>query len=67
MPRNALAGAELDFATTALKGGKEEGTALVGTTQSEQAALGKVTVNWRSLIEQPLAAIETGLFGQQES
>ncbi len=47
--------------------GKEEGAVLVGTTQSEQAALGKLTANWRSLIDQPLAGVEAGLFGRQES
>lgn len=41
------------LAGTALKGKSDEGKILLGTTQSEQAALGKLLANWRALIEQP--------------
>jgi hypothetical protein len=34
--------------------------------EPEQAALGKLTANWRSLIDQTLSAVETGLFGRQQ-
>lgn len=56
------------LAGTALKGSGDDGTAkaaIVGTTPAEAAALGKLTANWRSLIEQPLAAGESGLFGSK--
>lgn len=39
-----------------LKGKSEEAKALVTTTASEQAALGKLLANWRALIETPLGA-----------
>ncbi len=56
----ALAGAGLK--------GKSEGEtkALVGTTASEQAALGKLLANWRALIDQRLAAAEGTLFGSKK-
>lgn len=56
----ALAGAALS--------GKSEQDAekLVSTTPAEQAALGKLLANWRSLIESRLAAGEGGLFGAKK-
>jgi putative DNA methylase len=53
----ALAGA-------GLKGKTEvEAKALVATTPPEQAALSKLTANWRTLVDQRLAAAEATLFG----
>jgi putative DNA methylase len=54
----ALAGAALSG-----KSG-EETEKLVSTTPAEQAALGKLLANWRSLIESRLAAAEEGLFAK---
>ena len=59
------------LAGTALKGGSgtlgEDAAkpATIGTTPAESAALGKLTANWRSLIEQVMAADEGGLFGNR--
>ena len=46
--------------------GKSEGDAkaLVTTTAAEQSALGKLLANWRSLIDQPLAAREESLLAR---
>ncbi|MBN2561535.1 MAG: DUF1156 domain-containing protein [Phycisphaerae bacterium] len=65
----ALAGTALKGSgSTSGLGGAAEGSdsskaGTVGTTPAESAALNKLTANWRSLIEQPLAAGESGLFG----
>ncbi len=53
----ALAGAALSGKS------EEEAAKLVSTTPAEQAALGKLLANWRSLIESRLAAGEGTLFG----
>ncbi len=55
----ALAGASLKGKT------EEEAKALVATTAPEQAALAKLTANWRSLVDQRLAASEGSLFGRK--
>lgn len=56
----ALAGA-------GLKGKSEqEAKTLVTTTASEQTALGKLLANWRSLVDQRLAAAEETLFSQKK-
>jgi putative DNA methylase len=55
----ALAGAALSGKS------EEESAKLVSTTPAEQAALGKLLANWRSLIESRLAAEEGGLFGKK--
>jgi putative DNA methylase len=44
------------LAGPALKGSADDQT-LVGSTQSEQAALAKLLANWRSLVEQPAAPL----------
>jgi putative DNA methylase len=41
------------LAGPALKGPSEGDKSLMGSTQPEQAALGKLLANWRSLIEEP--------------
>ncbi len=48
------------LAGTALKGTSDESKILLGTTQSEQAALGKLLANWRALIEQPAPPLFDG-------
>lgn len=49
---------------TALSGKSEaDAQKLVSTTAAEQAGLGKLLANWRSLIESRLAADGGGLFG----
>jgi len=55
----ALAGAALSGKS------EEEAAKLVSTTQAEQAALGKLLANWRSLIEARLVADEGTLFGMK--
>ncbi|MCE9554599.1 MAG: DUF1156 domain-containing protein [Planctomycetes bacterium] len=55
----ALAGAALSGKS------EEEAAKLVSTTAAEQAALGKLLANWRSLIESRMAAEEGGLFGKR--
>jgi putative DNA methylase len=54
----ALAGAALSGKS------EEESAKLVSTTPAEQAALGKLLANWRSLIESRMAAEEGTLFGK---
>lgn len=52
------------LAGPSLKGKTEEkAMALVATTAPEQAALDKLTANWRALVDQRLAAAEGTLFG----
>jgi len=47
----------------ALKGkGEDDGRAVVATTPQEQAALGKLTANWRSLVESRTASERGTLF-----
>ncbi|NLE39519.1 MAG: DUF1156 domain-containing protein [Pirellulaceae bacterium] len=55
----ALAGAALSGKS------EEEAAKLVSTTPAEQAALGKLLANWRSLVESRLAADEGTLFGSR--
>lgn len=55
----ALAGAALSGKS------EEEAAKLVTTTPAEQAAIGKLLANWRSLIESRLAAEDKTLFGKQ--
>jgi putative DNA methylase len=55
----ALAGAALSGKS------EEESAKLVSTTPAEQAALGKLLANWRSLIESRMAEEEGTLFGKQ--
>jgi len=55
----ALAGAALSGKS------EEEAAKLVSTTPAEQAALGKLLANWRSLVESRLAADDGTLFGKQ--
>jgi putative DNA methylase len=55
----ALAGAALSGKS------EEEAAKLVSTTSAEQAALGKLLANWRSLVEARMAVDEAGLFGKQ--
>jgi len=55
----ALAGAALSGKS------EEEAAKLVSTTAAEQAALGKLLANWRSLVESRLAADDGTLFGKQ--
>ncbi len=55
------------LAGAGLKGKSDENTkALVGTTATEQAALGKLLANWRALIDQRLAATEATLFSSKK-
>jgi hypothetical protein len=54
----ALAGAGLKGKSA------EEAKTLVTTTASEQVALGKLTANWRALVEAPLAATEGTLLAE---
>jgi len=54
----ALAGAALSGKS------EEESAQLVSTTPAEQAALGKLLANWRSLVESRLAAEDGTLFGK---
>jgi putative DNA methylase len=44
----------------ALKGGPDDGKVLAGTSQPEQAALGKLLANWRALIEQSTGPLFDG-------
>jgi putative DNA methylase len=55
----ALAGAALSGKS------EEEAAKLVSTTPAEQAALGKLLANWRSLIESRMAVDEETLFGKR--
>ena len=55
----ALAGAALSGKS------EEEAAKLVSTTPAEQAALGKLLANWRSLVESRMAAEDKTLFGKQ--
>ncbi len=52
------------LAGTALKGKSDESKALIGTTQPEQAALGKLLANWRALIEQATGPLFQGRRGE---
>ena len=52
----ALAGTQLKGSAAALGEDAAAKSASAGTTPAEAAALGKLTANWRSLIEQPMAA-----------
>lgn len=56
----ALAGAALSGKS------EEEAGKLVSTTPAEQAALGKLLANWRSLVESRLAAEDNTLFRPKE-
>ena len=48
------------LAGPSLKGTSDEAKILMGTTQSEQAALSKLLANWRALVEQPAGPLFDG-------